>query len=323
MLNNHTLVVRKYLAVQFFFMLSGFVIAYAYEDRLRAGMGLKEFYLRRAIRLYPLIVLGALGGSAWFAFSEPAFWNSAQTPIKIMAAAIGIPHEHSDFSFGLFSINPPEWSLFFELIAYLIFGAIIIYLKVRHLAILCIISFIFYAIHEKTHFSDPSDPFFENAFGASFSFSMGILLWRKRRMFSGLKDSFPFYILSAALVAICVLPASYGYLADIFAVAILFPVVILSGAARRPGADGKLERFLGDLSYPLYVLHWPILLATKFLFLGLIGPAAAIGLGCGAAVLYAYVMLRAFDQPVRRWLGRRLDARRVADGPSAPASNRA
>ncbi|HEY8254564.1 MAG TPA: acyltransferase family protein, partial [Rhizomicrobium sp.] len=59
-----TWVPRKLLAVQFFFMLSGFVITHAYEGKLRAGMTWREFMLRRIIRLYPLIVLAALVGFA-------------------------------------------------------------------------------------------------------------------------------------------------------------------------------------------------------------------------------------------------------------------
>lgn len=51
-----------YLAVDFFFMLSGFVIGYAYAARLHRSMSLGNFARRRLIRLHPMVVFGALLG---------------------------------------------------------------------------------------------------------------------------------------------------------------------------------------------------------------------------------------------------------------------
>ena len=62
-----------YLAVDFFFMLSGFVIAYAYDDRW-TRMTQWEFYKRRLIRLQPMVIMGSLIGAAFFYFQKgPAF----------------------------------------------------------------------------------------------------------------------------------------------------------------------------------------------------------------------------------------------------------
>ena len=53
-----------YLAVDFFFILSGFVIGYAYDDRWKK-MTVTEFLKRRLIRLHPMVVIGAvIGGGA-------------------------------------------------------------------------------------------------------------------------------------------------------------------------------------------------------------------------------------------------------------------
>lgn len=51
-----------YLAVDFFFILSGFVIGYAYDDRWKTTMTQKEFFKRRLIRLHPMVVMGAVFG---------------------------------------------------------------------------------------------------------------------------------------------------------------------------------------------------------------------------------------------------------------------
>ena len=55
-----------YLAVDFFFVLSGFVIGYAYDDRWKAGFKTKGFFKRRLIRLHPMIVLGFVLGFITF-----------------------------------------------------------------------------------------------------------------------------------------------------------------------------------------------------------------------------------------------------------------
>ena len=54
-------IAHGFLAVDFFFCLSGFVMAYAYDDRLK-GMGLMAFFKARIIRLHPLVVLGGVLG---------------------------------------------------------------------------------------------------------------------------------------------------------------------------------------------------------------------------------------------------------------------
>src|SRR3982750_333356 len=54
-------IAHGFLAVDFFFCLSGFVIGYAYDNRI-GKMGVKEFFKSRLIRLHPLVVLGAVLG---------------------------------------------------------------------------------------------------------------------------------------------------------------------------------------------------------------------------------------------------------------------
>ena len=54
-----------YLAVDFFFMLSGFVISYAYDNRW-SSMGILQFFKRRLVRLHPMLIMGAIIGAAAF-----------------------------------------------------------------------------------------------------------------------------------------------------------------------------------------------------------------------------------------------------------------
>jgi peptidoglycan/LPS O-acetylase OafA/YrhL len=58
-----------YLAVDFFFLLSGFVVAYAYDDRW-GGMSVGRSYKRRLVRLQPMIIIGTLIGAALLGFQH-------------------------------------------------------------------------------------------------------------------------------------------------------------------------------------------------------------------------------------------------------------
>jgi peptidoglycan/LPS O-acetylase OafA/YrhL len=96
-----------YLAVDFFFCLSGFVLGYAYDDRITT-MGLGSFFKARLIRLHPLVVFGSvLGLIAFYAnpFGVPPGYG------MIPYAAI---HGGGQSLFGL---NAPSWSLFWEYVA--------------------------------------------------------------------------------------------------------------------------------------------------------------------------------------------------------------
>src|SRR5665213_3042073 len=67
---NNNFIAHGYLAVDFFFCLSGFVITYAYDSRI-AGMGLKTFIKLRLIRLQPLVIIGSVLGLSLIHISEP------------------------------------------------------------------------------------------------------------------------------------------------------------------------------------------------------------------------------------------------------------
>src|SRR5574343_2086738 len=79
--NAKQIINHGYLAVDFFFLLSGFVIGYAYDDRWHK-MTLGGFFKRRLIRLHPMIVMGMVIGAALFYTQEgPVFPGIAATPV--------------------------------------------------------------------------------------------------------------------------------------------------------------------------------------------------------------------------------------------------
>jgi peptidoglycan/LPS O-acetylase OafA/YrhL len=122
-----------YLAVDFFFLLSGFVVSYAYDDRWDR-MTQWDFYKRRLVRLQPMVVMGSLIGAALFYFQAgPVFPHIAQTPVWKMllvmvigATLIPIPESMDIRGWGeMHPLNGPAWSLFFEYIANILYATIV------------------------------------------------------------------------------------------------------------------------------------------------------------------------------------------------------
>ena len=129
-----------YLAVDFFFLLSGFVVGYAYDARLRSGsMTTREFLLRRLVRLHPMVVLAAVVGLVAFLAVGCERWDGTTTPIGMVLLATlmtalmipAAPSAGADVRGNgeLFSLNGPAWSLFFEYV-----GNIIYVFALRHLS---------------------------------------------------------------------------------------------------------------------------------------------------------------------------------------------
>ena len=134
------LIAHGYLAVDFFFCLSGFVVAYAYDDRL-PKMGLKTFFKVRLIRLHPLVVLGAILGLLAFIFDP--FGNDWQnyTSWSIVLLFLGsmflIPYPIiTERAFNLFGLNAPSWTLFWEYVANVVYALVLYKLHRRWLLIL-------------------------------------------------------------------------------------------------------------------------------------------------------------------------------------------
>ena len=122
-----------YLAVDFFFVLSGFVIGYAYDDRWDR-MSLWSFFKRRLIRLHPMVIMGTLIGAALFYFGESnAFplienttWNTLLFITLLGCLMIPTPPSWDIRGWGeTNSLNGPTWSLLWEYLANILYALII------------------------------------------------------------------------------------------------------------------------------------------------------------------------------------------------------
>lgn len=307
LLLGRDLVPRNLLAVQFFFMLSGFVVACGYEARMLSGMSARGFILRRAIRLYPLLLLGAAFGTGALLVTDPAFAADPQAMLSVLMAILCLPiMQETAFGFGRFPINPPEWSLFFEIAANLGFAMLLPLIRKQILVLVAIGTSATYAVVTIAYWPG-SLPFWCEGIGATGAFSTGIVLWRlhcQARKPRRTLGRWSLAILSVILAAICMAPPSLGPVVTPLATLVIFPAIILAVAAngRSPGGSTAL----GALSYPLYILHWPILLLAREWIMPLIGAPLTVPVACAVACCCAGAALTTFDIPVRTRLARAL-----------------
>lgn len=309
--SNHNFIGHGFLAVDFFFCLSGFVIAYAYDDRIKT-LGLREFFGARFIRLHPLVVFGSVLGLLGYLFNpfggvEAGFLRNAGiffssvllSPLPIMPSR----------AFNLFGLNAPAWSLFFEYVANIAYAFLLIRIRRGLLGALVILSalaigFVIYS--EKSLLGGWSGPtFWDGLVRVSFSFMAGMFLWRSQWI---IKNRTGFLPLAAMLMVAFLVPfSSWNLLSESLIVLLYFPFIISLGAGATVSVHMRgLCVFLGKISYPLYMTHyWLIWIFgdyyTRYKPAGLRLFLIVLG-GVVFQALLAWVVMVLFDIPIRRKL---------------------
>ncbi len=320
-----------YLAVDFFFLLSGFVIAYAYDDRW-SRMSQWDFYKRRLIRLQPMVIMGSLIGAALFYLQKgPVFPLIARTPpwqvfLVMLLGCTLLPLPVSMDIRGwdeMHPLNGPAWSLFFEYIANLAYALGLRRASRRVLSGLALLAAIFLA--QYLIFGPRGDAIGGWALDARqlhigfarlcYPFLAGMLLMR-----SGwrLHVRGAFELCSLLLIVALALPRFGGPrhlwvngLYESFCILVLFPVIVAMGAGEnfRQGPSYRVCKFLGGLSYPLYITHYPLIyIYTAWVVQNKVPPRSAAPVGVllvVTAISIAWTLLRFYDEPVRLWLSRR------------------
>lgn len=318
-----------YLAVDFFFILSGFVIGYAYEDRWGKSMNTKDFMKRRVIRLQPLVVFGAFFGAAMFYFQKSNTWDvneisGGSLVIATILNALMIPATVGMEIRGLgemFPLNGPSWSLFFEYIGVLMYAFIIRKLSIRALtAVVVVMGMALTAFSLNggdicMGYSLSGIQFLGGFLRLSFAFSAGLLL---SRVFKPIKIRGSFWITGLFLVILLAIPRIGGYdhlwmngIYDAVCSIIFFPILVYLGASGKTTdkATTEITKFLGDISYPLYIVHYPFIYLyygwvkiNDLTFQETIPHAIALFVG---SIALAYLALKLFDIPARRWLSKK------------------
>jgi peptidoglycan/LPS O-acetylase OafA/YrhL len=310
---------RCYLAVDMFFVLSGFVIANAYAQRLKDGMGWREFMRIRFIRFYPFYALALLFGiivvALEIALGGGRPWTMTRFGLAIFAGALMMPAPLSPGGI-LFPLNTPGWSLGFELAVNALYGAIHRWLsKTVLMFITCASALVFlrYAMfYGGANFGDAWDTILAGTGRVCYSFFAGVLVWHYRgsRRVSTLGSAS-----IAAIVGIILMLQIDAFPLDIIAVLFGFPAIVWLAARVEPGETiAPIFIKLGLASYGLYVIHTPIGLIIERLAKanGYVIPIPYVGVIFMVAVTALVLWLdRYFDQPLRRYLLRVTGARKI------------
>ena len=319
-----------YLAVDFFFVLSGFVIGYAYDDRW-GRMTLWDFCKRRIIRLQPMVVVGAvIGGLCFYFGAGKMFPQIGEVPVwqmllVMLAGCLLIPttaairqpwHE-------MFPLNGPAWSLFFEYIGNLLYAAVVRRFSKRVLVAFVAasgVALLWMAVGSSDGSVLGGHELTGRQFGSGmvrllYPFFGGLLLFRLGRR---IRIPGGFWLCSLVLAAILFFPRLGGEqrlwlngLYESISILFLFPLIVLAGAGSpiRGKVSVGICKFLGEISFPLYIIHYPFV----YLFMAYVKEhdlgwqeswplMIAVGVGC---VVLAYGFLKLFDEPVRAWLRNR------------------
>lgn len=324
-----------YLAVDFFFMLSGFVMCYAYDGRFRAGMKMRTFFKRRLIRLHPMLIAGCVLGVVAFLVQGGVKWSGEQVEhVAVVVAMIltllmipAMPGSLAEVRGNgeMFPLNGPVWSLFFEYIGYVIYAVVLRRLSVRFLAAFVALmgaALLWAAVgnlsgygHIGMGWTLADHNFIGGMLRLMFSFSAGLLLsrlYRPRRFRYGFAACMGLLLIFLPMPHLGVNWLNGLY--DALVVIAVFPLIVWLGAGTAVSGrrSDALCRWLGDISYPVYVIHYPAMYlfyawvwAEELTFSHAWPVAAAIFFG---VIILASAFLRYYDKPVRRWLSERSSA---------------
>lgn len=342
-----------YLAVDFFFVLSGFVIGYAYDDRW-GKMTTWGFFKRRLIRLHPMVIFGTLFGAVMFYFGScSTFPLINETPWYMVVLVmlwcftmIPLPNGMDIRGWGETNpLNGPAWSLQWEYLANILYALVICRFSKLLLGIcvaifavftifLCLNIDVFGVLSERSYaaytviggWSTTPDQLQIGFTRLLYPFFCGLLISRMGKL---IKVRGGFWWCSLFIVILLGMPwLGLGIegdsrwtngLYEAFCILVCFPIIVAIGAGSsvKGGKSEAINKFLGDISYPIYITHYPLIYmqmswaeSHKDAPLGMhVFVAVSIFF---LAIALAYAALKLYDLPVREWLKNKLFTKSTA-----------
>lgn len=325
-----------YLAVDFFFILSGFVIGYAYDDRWGKSLTMKDFFKRRLIRLHPMVIMGAVLGAITFCIQGSVQWDGTHVAISMIMLSLlctiffipampGVGYEVRGNG-EMFPLNGPCWSLFFEYIGNILYALFIRRLSNKALTVFVVllgVALAAFAVFNVSTYGNigvgwtlDGVNFLGGSLRMLFPFSLGMLMSRN---FKPMKVKGAFWICTIALIALFSVPYLEGLeplcmngVYEAFCVIVAFPIILWIGASgtTTDKQSTKICKFLGDISYPVYVIHYPLM----YLFYAWLIENQLYTLGetwhvalCVfiLSIILSYLCLKLYDEPIRKYLAKR------------------
>ena len=329
-----------YLAVDFFFVLSGFVVGYAYDDRW-GRMTTWGFFKRRLVRLQPMVVMGTVVGLLFYFFGQceqfglSGYASGWKLLLAFICGIFMIPTGPSLDVRGWGEMNPlngPNWTLTYEYIGNILYA--LIFRRLPKLALgvltaaaafctldLCLNWNVFGLLTPARDsqiytviggWSLTSEQIYIGFTRLLYPFLCGLLL---SRIGKHINVKGGFWWCSLILVVIFSIPCVGGegsILNGVYnatCILFVFPLVVMMGAGSQMTAarSAKVCTFLGEISYPLYITHYPILyMQMNWAWNNPEAPLYAHVVVAVSSVLIsialAYACLKLYDLPVRKWL---------------------
>ena len=329
-----------YLAVDFFFLLSGFVIGYAYDDRWDK-MTTWGFFKRRLVRLQPMVIMGTIVGACFYFFGQgdgfPLIGNVPgwKVLLAFVMGCLMIPCGPGMDIRGwgeTNSFNGSNWSLTWEYVGNILYAFLFRHLQKAILAILAICAAfctldlcldwnVFglltegHASHRYTvigGWSLTPEQMYIGLTRLLYPFICGLLISRIGK-FITLRGGFWWCsLILAVLFSIPCIGGADNILNGIYnagCILLAFPIVVMIGAGSKIKGEKstKICTFLGEISYPLYITHYPIMyMQMNWAWSHPDAPIYAHVMICIGSFLLslglAYACLKLYDIPVRNWL---------------------
>jgi peptidoglycan/LPS O-acetylase OafA/YrhL len=304
-----------YLAVDFFYLLSGFVVGYAYDDRW-GKMTIKDFFKIRLIRLHPLVILGVAIGAVCFWFDPYTNLGHQVGVLKLIGVMlIGFTLLPSPDIRGwgeTHCLDGPCWSLFQEYIANLIYA---VFGRRMSKAVLWIIVIASAIVLTRVAVGRGDlatgwgyETFWIAVTRMMFPFFAGLLLFRTGKL---IRIPRAYTICSLVLLFLFLFPTyKFNGWFEAFCIIIIFPMIVAAGAGGKiSGRWAKLCAFSGAISYPIYIVHYPfIYIYTAWVATKKPAPSQVIPVACFLFVFFillAWAAYKFYDEPVRAWLKRK------------------
>lgn len=320
----HRIAAGGYLAVDLFFLMSGFVVAAAYEQRLVEGWSVPRFMLVRLKRLWPLYALGVALGVACFEAvrvvqPQAHFAFPHMSLAQAVVLSLFFVPQLSAYGGPAFPFNSASWSLSVELFGNLGYGVFARFLHTRLLVLVtCLGMCGIIIVAVKSNGLDAgvsAGSVLPGYMRFLFSFPLGVLLFRwhaaEKLPALVLPAWVPLGVASVALVGF----GQAGAIRDVLIVVVLFPAALLTSlSATAEVRSANIFTLAGAISYPLYILHPPLIQTLTVSMRGNVPLTALVTCGI-AVVLLAAAVERWFDRPVQDWFKRGARVRAAVPAP--------
>lgn len=305
-------IAHAFLAVDFFFCLSGFVLGYAYDGKV-SKMGLKQFFVRRLIRLQPMVVFGAVIGLIAFLIDPFATYQFTYSYGKIIllfiCAFLLVPLPiMKERSFNNFGLNAPAWSLFWEYVANILYALILSKLPKKFLLYILIPAAValVYINYSEGHLLGgwAGANFWQGGVRIAYSFTAGLIIYRYNLI---LKNYLGFLWLTVFLSLVFLSPHLFERdLLESFMVIFLFPLFISLGAGSPIEKKAKrICKFSGAISYPLYMTHYAFMWIYGNYFMKHQPDSKTLStiiiLGTLGTILFAWLVMKCYELPIRKF----------------------